>query len=119
VRLARVTALLLAAPLLGLNLARADLACASHEGAQSAPIEASQHSGHSAPATGATPSESGPCDVPAQTDCCQALVSCSTVFGANDGLLIAERSLHAGVTTATTQIPRSPAAAPDPPPPKV
>ena len=120
----RVAALMLAVPLLQLNVLRADLACSSHDRADhSAQVESANHASeahalHGAGEHSGAPADDG--DTPGQPQCCQALASCSIVLGLDDDASF-ERCgrTHAGVASVLAEMPHSRAAAPDPPPPKV
>jgi hypothetical protein len=123
----RLAGLALAAALLHLNLVRADVACGNHEQAENAGhgAHAMDHDGkksadavhHGGAPDVAPPDES--CDTPIQSDCCQALASCSPAFGGDVAPTIRSFGrVHAVATSALIEIPRSRVTTPDPPPPK-
>lgn len=120
--------------LLQLNFASSDLVCAKHEGKSAEAIH------HSAADQGATqkldhdhgqatsgsadrdrePTDAGkPCEIPVQSDCCQALASCSMTLGdiASDSATEAPVE-HYAVAAATSEAPAYLIRAPEPPPPK-
>jgi predicted NBD/HSP70 family sugar kinase len=114
----------LAASLLHLNVERADLVCATHhERPEAAPAQPEHpHGGHhNAPhaAGDHAASSAESCETPAQPDCCQALVSCSTLLGLDDaGSLSAPAEPHDVTVAALQNRPASRNTAPEPPPPK-
>jgi hypothetical protein len=119
VRITRLAALLLAAPLLQLNVLRAEIACATHEPSSAEQNAGTHHDGHG---SHGAPQDDGPGDsdhAPAQSECCQALTSCSLVLGMDDDAGVAQDEVaRALVASALTDMPMSSSAAPDPPPPK-
>ena len=112
----RLAAFGLAATIMHLNVARADVVCAAH----------GDMSAHTAHVDDAAPgqSERGPsdakCDSPSQRDCCEAMVSCSIVLGMGDAVRVAPAmASQATVVVASVSAPASRVAAPDPPPPRI
>jgi hypothetical protein len=115
----RIAALLLAIPLLQLNALRAEIACGRHDAANHTEVVAHEgaHANH-APQQG-THTQEESSDVPAQSECCQALASCSLAFGMD--AVASSTATPKGRDTlivALTDIPLSRIAPPDPPPPK-
>ena len=123
----RFAALLLTLLTLHLNLLGTDSACAKHgshglsvggERMQMASgmSSAMTHTGHLSATKDNAQHE--PCEIPAQSNCCRALVSCSIVFSSNDAINAESMRLHDLIAGSVSRVPRSEIVAPDPPPPK-
>ncbi len=116
----RAAAILVAAVMLNANVARADVACATHAGRD---VAAHGHArdaepGHRHHTTQREPRDQ-PCETPSQADCCQALVSCSLgiACGENEQTLTAP-PIHRAFDVGIVRMPASPIIPPEPPPPK-
>lgn len=128
VRLQHFAALALAASLLHLNVVRADIACGTHDHAglpdHAAGPQAVEHKDGAAPVLihdggPHVAANDQPCETPVQPQCCQALASCSPVFGAATESAIGHYLPPGGVALAALiTLPLSLIATPDPPPPK-
>lgn len=123
-RLKRLAAMLLALPLVHVNVARAAIACDRHEAAAT---ETSSAHGHDAHAMhGSRSPDEQPVsrhDLPAgdseTAECCQALASCSLAFGGGDVQSLDRAPYqHSRAPSALAGAPRSRISAPEPPPPK-
>lgn len=129
--LKRVAAILLAIPMLHLNVARAAIACERHEDdaamtaamshdahavVQSLHDEHAMHAPHGA--DGAAAEHPPGADAPS-TECCRALASCSFAFGGADEEPLASSfaTLHEPPASAA-DVPPSRIRTPEPPPPK-
>ena len=111
----RLAAFGLAAVMVHLSVARADVACAAHGAHQGNPAAQQDHSdaGDHAP-------HDTRCDTPSQQDCCEALASCSVILGPGGDTHVAQRADAIDrVISAAVLAPLSRVAAPDPPPPRV
>jgi hypothetical protein len=119
--LRRMIGLALGAFMLHLNVERADLACATHSHGMPA-SEHSEHAmdGHHGAAPESAPSDSHEdCPTPAQTDCCQTMVSCSIGASLSAERDVAEMEIaHAAVMPVAQSHPTSLIRAPEPPPPR-
>jgi hypothetical protein len=110
--------------MLHLNVVRADRACsthAHHEMPTASQPEHDAHGSHTAPMHGTQATDADQsCDTPSQSDCCQALVSCSVVLGLNASAraLTATPQNDGAVASALQRAPLSRIAAPEPPPPR-
>lgn len=122
----RFAAVALAASLLHLNVVRADVACSHHE-ADSAPAQQAGHPvlPHHDVAETTTPPSDGhtehptPCDTPTQTDCCQALASCTPGMAITAEMFVAINGLpHDDSIGAFIEMPLGRVTTPDPPPPR-
>jgi hypothetical protein len=117
----RAAGLLLTGFLLHLNLAAADPSCTNHSSLSpglSAGEALPSHVHHQALTSGDAPLNKAPCQIPVQPNCCQSLASCFM-----DALAVGVRSATipdgaSAITQSVSEIPLSPAASPDPPPPK-
>jgi hypothetical protein len=129
----RIVALALSAVMLHLNVERADVACATHvDGAanteqthhsvQSHHATSAHHttSAHHAPAAEhAISADHQQCQIPAQPDCCLALVSCSIVTDMGTESGNSREALFGSRAVAFAQsAPTSRNTAPEPPPPR-
>ncbi len=131
----RIAGLAISMLLLQLNVASSDLVCAKHKGesaeatdraatAQQAPAPTPDHDhGRFAPGTAdhdqEPTDEARPCEIPAQSDCCQALASCSMTLGyaaSNSTARVAVA--HFAIAPSVTEAPAYLIHAPEPPPPK-
>ena len=148
-RLRRLTGALLTLLTLHLNLLGADFACVRHVGTEgetghgsaqhAMPMEgtaaATAHGAgahdvmahdtetHAAPtaqdAATVVSSDTPPCDVPVQPNCCKALASCNVVFSTGSELDVAGLfNLSEQIAPYAMTAPPSERAAPEPPPPK-
>ena len=122
----RITAVFIALFMLHLTLAGADVACARHgrdaSTAMAAGVSAPMHhSGASADAgaNGATNAPSERCEIPATTQCCSALASCSVAFSATTRSSRVLPRAREALLIADQLLPNPLAFAPDPPPPKL
>jgi hypothetical protein len=121
--LRRIAGLTISVLLLQLNFTSSDLACAKHDAQstevphhaatdQQAMAEAIEH--HHQPTDA-----SKPCEIPAQSDCCQALVSCSMTLGvAPSGSPAGLAVAHFPIAPSAAEAPAYLIRAPEPPPPK-
>lgn len=131
VRLKRLAAVILALPLLHLNVARAAIACDRHED-DTAGTESTSHDAHAGHAPhheqtvhelqGGEPDaspEHRPVDDATSTECCQALASCSFAFGGVGGeSLPGSFAAHVARPASVADAPPSRIRSPEPPPPK-
>jgi hypothetical protein len=121
VHLKRIAAVILALPLLQLNVARAAIACDRHGGDGTAKAAASAHDSHAmhGPRAQHAATDEIPLGDTTRPEECEAMASCSFVFGAEDaqplagGIVVRESRL-----SASASAPRSRISAPEPPPPK-
>ncbi|MEX2111007.1 MAG: hypothetical protein WD802_10415 [Gemmatimonadaceae bacterium] len=134
--LRRMAGLAISTLLLQLNFASSDLVCAKHTGESA---EAIHHdaTGQQAPASKPDhdhgtevlpaeaerdhePTDAGkPCTIPAQRDCCQALVSCSMTLGLTASNSAAGVAVaHSAIAPSAAEAPAYLIRAPEPPPPK-
>ena len=120
VSLRRMAGLLMSGFLLHLNLQAADATCAHHSVRgvrESATSHSARHAYHAGSARDAINTET-PCEIPAQPNCCQALASCSMVALASGARSTALPNTPGAISQMVSEIPTSPVASPDPPPPK-
>jgi hypothetical protein len=133
----RITGLAISVLLLQLNFASSDLVCAKHTGESAdtihhdatdrqatAPKSDHDHDhGQARPGTAnrdQEPADAGkPCEIPAQSDCCQALVSCSMTLGLTASNSAAGVAVaHFAIAPSAAEAPTYLIGAPEPPPPK-
>jgi hypothetical protein len=121
--LRRLTALVSSLLMLQLSFAAGDLACATHDSERSSATH--QHSDHGASASAAmhhasdAVDASKSCRVPARGDCCAALVSCGPSIGIATTITTQDiQSIYSRIDLPISELPASPTAAPEPPPPK-
>jgi hypothetical protein len=126
VRIRRIAALALAASMMRLSVARADVVCAQHSHAPASrpavPSHAMDH-GETTPAPihdarHEAPTQHQACDTPALPDCCQALASCSLSFGGQATVAAFLPTTTDAAVAALIEIPLSRVTTPDPPPPR-
>lgn len=119
--LKRIAAVILALPLLQLNVARAAIACDRHGGDGTAKPAASvpdSHAMHGPRAQHAATDEI-PLGDTTRPEGCEAMASCSFVFGAEDAQPLVGRIVaHEARLLSSSSAPRSRNSAPEPPPPK-
>lgn len=118
--LKRLAAIVLALPLLHLNVAPEAIACESHGNAASAAV-ADVHAGHHSAGHGDIPAPRHelPDEDAGTTECCQALATCSLSFGAVTAQLLTAPMLpKSEVASITRRMPLSRISTPEPPPPK-
>jgi hypothetical protein len=131
----RIAGLVISVLLLQLNFASSDLLCAKHTGESADTIH---HDAPERPATGPKPdhdhgqaspgtanrdqepTDAGkPCEIPAQSDCCEALVSCSMTLGLTASNSAAGVAVaHFAIALSAAEAPAYLIRAPEPPPPK-
>jgi hypothetical protein len=106
--------------LLHLNLQAADAPCARHSArsvGESASAHPARHAHHAGSARDAINTKT-PCEIPAQPNCCQALASCSMNALASGARSAPLPNGASAISQMVREIPVSPVASPDPPPPK-
>lgn len=121
--LRRIAGLAISTLLVQLNFASSDLACAKHE-------RQSPEAVHHVPVDHQVTAEamdhehqpvdkSEPCEIPAQSDCCQALVSCAMTLGlAASSSGTASDAAHFAIGAFAAEAPAYLIRPPEPPPPK-
>ena len=131
----RIAGLVISVLLLQLNFASSDLVCAKRTGESADAIHhdtadkqgAASKSGHdhgqASPGTAnrdQEPTDAGkPCEIPAQSDCCEALVSCSMTLGLTASNSAAGVAVaHFAIALSAAEAPAYLIPAPEPPPPK-
>ena len=121
VHLKRIAAVFLALPLLQLNVARAAIACDRHGGDGTTKPAASTHDSHAihGPRAQHAATDEIPLGDTTRPEGCEAMASCSFVFGVEDAQPLAGRLVapDARLLSSASQ-PRSRISAPEPPPPK-
>ncbi|MGH7636921.1 MAG: hypothetical protein ACREOK_04655 [Gemmatimonadaceae bacterium] len=119
--LKRIAAVLLALPLLHLNVARAAIACESHDEASADAQVDHEHGAHVSHGPGHEPlSQQAPITGdPDIAECCLALAACSLAFG-TPGIqsLASSGLLQDDMPGVARRMPLSRISAPEPPPPK-